>query len=162
MRSSSDHKAEAERLIRLARTDEGKLEDDPRDPLVMLQLAQTHALLAAAPNAPTVDAHERQRDPAPVLADGAPIPDLTDLDLTNLLATRSLWTAAQWGNLMLIARDTREAIVLTKQQLLELRTRITDAPAGRYALALDDALGTALALDDALGTVNEWLKGFDA
>ena len=149
MRSSSDHKAEAERLIRLARTDEGKLEDDPRDPVIVLQLAQTHALLATVP-----DDHDLLDA---VVAAAPEEPDArgaSDLFLTERLTERTLWTAAQWGNLMLIARDTREAVVLTKQQLRALHgilLKTAPTPASHTE-----------ALEKATDLVEQWVGGFDA
>lgn len=143
---SGEHKAEAERLLNLARTGEGKQADDPGDPVLVLQLAQTHALLAAVPEWDDVVDAEVVDDDADLLADA------TDLALTATLQARTLWSAAQWGNLMLIARDTREAILLSKAQLAGVRDLLARAREG----------ATLALVKEARVQVEEWLKGFDA
>jgi hypothetical protein len=181
---SGEHKAEAERLLHLARTDEGKLEDDPGDPVVVLQLAQTHALIAAIPSwtwpedvvdAEVVDEEAAElaldartlatsleagvvgmstRDAAARLrriADGIDArsghvgiaPDAADVALTEALAARTLWQAGHWGNLLFIARQEPDVIVLPKVDVQVLHGQLVAE--GEQARAR------------ALATVNEWL-----
>lgn len=181
MRSSSEHKAEAERLLHLARTDEGRRADDPTDPVLALQVAQTHALLAAAPDylveAMVVDEDawppeygdllewlkaqleesQTPHDLALHLLDRWPAPppatpSSTDEELAEILAARTYWHREAWVGVLFAARTTAEALVVPKIRLQELRDVLVEAQKHTGVPG-----GAKAAIVRALSTVNGYI-----
>jgi hypothetical protein len=149
---SDEHKAEAERLIAVARTQEDAKalgrRGDPSDPVAVTVLAGVHAQLAAVPD-DVIDA-EVVDDEATQLVDearewiGSTIAGLSS-DLVRRLAN-ALEQRAGHSSGVQINADSFDAdpdvVEIPASALRDLTDRVVGAEPGRYASTLDDVLAT--------------------
>lgn len=156
---SDEHRAEAERLIAVARTTEGKKQlgkyGDPSDPVAVTVLAGVHAQLAAVPDevidAEVVDEEaEELVDEARTLAGELNVGtvNMSSSEAAGLLQrlANALEERAGTGSGVQINADAFDAdpnvVEVPVSALRDLVDRVVGAEPGRYANVLDEVLVT--------------------
>lgn len=152
---SDEHKAEAERLIAVARTKEGAKahgrEGDPTDPVAATVLAGVHAQLAAAPDdvidAEVVDeeaehlVREAREWALGRFAAAEPVAAAVFARLANALEERAGHSSGVQINADSFDADP-DVVEIPASALRDLTDRVVGAEPGRYASVLDDVLAT--------------------